>query len=209
MTHDMTSIQKLYLIGLILVTSIGCDQVSKNIAKNSLANSPPVSYLGETFRLQYAENTGAFLGLGSGLSKTTRFILFTFLSGGLLIALFFYTVKSRELQRKHIFALSLILGGGGSNMIDRVFNDGKVIGMLERRHIERGAHPLKLLELPALQFLDAVVKAGDEHVTLIILGRGEGAVEDVDRIAHRAAVETGVDLLTSVLQRSHHIERTS
>jgi len=130
MTHDMTSIQKLYLIGLILVTSIGCDQVSKNIAKNSLANSPPVSYLGETFRLQYAENTGAFLGLGSGLSKTTRFILFTFLSGGLLIVLFFYTVKSRELQRKHIFALSLILGGGVSNMIDRIFNDGKVIDFM-------------------------------------------------------------------------------
>lgn len=126
----MTSLQKLYLIALILFTSIGCDQVSKNIAKNSLANSPPMSYLGETFRLQYAENTGAFLGLGSGLSKTTRFLLFTFLSGGLLIALFFYTIKSRDLQRKHIFALSLILGGGISNMIDRVFNDGKVIDFM-------------------------------------------------------------------------------
>jgi len=126
----MTSLQKFYLIALILFTSIGCDQVSKNIAKNSLANSPPMSYLGETFRLQYAENTGAFLGLGSGLSKTTRFLLFTFLSGGLLIALFFYTIKSRDLQRKHIFALSLILGGGISNMIDRVFNDGKVIDFM-------------------------------------------------------------------------------
>jgi len=126
----MTSLQKFYLIALILLTSIGCDQVSKNIAKSSLANSPPMSYLGETFRLQYAENTGAFLGLGSGLSKTTRFLLFTFLSCGLLIALFFYTVKSRELQRKHIFALSLILGGGVSNMIDRIFNDGKVIDFM-------------------------------------------------------------------------------
>ncbi len=126
----MTSLQKLYLIALILFASIGCDQVSKNIAKNSLANSPAMSYLGETFRLQYAENTGAFLGLGSGLSKTTRFLLFTFLSSGLLIALFFYTIKSRDLQRKHIFALSLILGGGISNMIDRVFNDGKVIDFM-------------------------------------------------------------------------------
>ena len=126
----MNNLQKLYLIALILFASIGCDQVSKNIAKNSLANSPAMSYLGETFRLQYAENTGAFLGLGSGLSKTTRFLLFTFLSGGLLIALFFYTIKSRDLQRKHIFALSLILGGGISNMIDRVFNDGKVIDFM-------------------------------------------------------------------------------
>jgi len=126
----MTSLQKFYLIALILLTSIGCDQVSKNIAKSSLENSLPMSYLGETFRLQYAENTGAFLGLGSGLSKTTRFLLFTFLSGGLLIALFFYTIKNRDLRRKHIFALSLILGGGASNMIDRIFNDGKVIDFM-------------------------------------------------------------------------------
>lgn len=126
----MASLQKFYLIVLILLTSIGCDQVSKNIAKSSLENSPPMSYLGETFRLQYAENTGAFLSLGSGLSKTTRFLLFTFLSGGLLIALFFYTIKSRDLQRKHIFALSLILGGGASNMIDRIVNDGKVIDFM-------------------------------------------------------------------------------
>ena len=126
----MNNLQKLYFIALILLTGIGCDQVSKNIAKNSLENSPPMSYLGETFRLQYAENTGAFLGLGSGLSKTTRMLLFTFLSTGLLIVLFFYTIKNRDLQRKHIFALSLILGGGASNMIDRIVNDGKVIDFM-------------------------------------------------------------------------------
>lgn len=126
----MSNAQKFYLISLILLTSIGCDQVSKNIAKSSLENSPPKSYFGETFRLQYAENSGAFLSLGSGLSKTTRFLLFTFLSGGLLIALFFYTIKSRDLQRRHIFALSMILGGGASNMIDRIFNDGKVIDFM-------------------------------------------------------------------------------
>ena len=126
----MKNLQKFYLISLILLTSIGCDQVSKNIAKNSLESSPPLSYMGETFRLQYAENTGAFLSLGSSLSKTTRTLLFTFLSGGLLIALFFYTIKNPDLQRKHILALSLILGGGASNMLDRIFNDGKVIDFM-------------------------------------------------------------------------------
>ena len=126
----MASLQKFYLIVLILLTSIGCDQVSKNIAKSSLENSPPMSYLGETFRLQYAENSGAFLSLGSSLSKTTRTFLFTFLSGGLLIVLFFYMIKNRDLERKHILALSVILGGGASNMIDRFVNDGKVIDFM-------------------------------------------------------------------------------
>lgn len=126
----MNNFPKLYLIVLILVSSVGCDQISKNIAKSTLENSPPRSYLGETFRLQYTENTGAFLSLGAQLSKTTRVLLFTFLSSVLLVALFIYIFRNRTLQSKHIFALSLILGGGTSNMIDRIFNDGKVIDFM-------------------------------------------------------------------------------
>ncbi|MFQ5674346.1 MAG: signal peptidase II [bacterium] len=126
----MKNIPKLYLIFLILLTSIGCDQISKNIAKATLEQSPPRSYLGETFRLQYVENTGAFLSLGSGLSKTFRILLFTVLSGLLLLGLFFYILKNRNLPGKQILAFSMILGGGASNMIDRIINDGRVIDFM-------------------------------------------------------------------------------
>ncbi len=92
--------------------------------------SPPRTYLAETFRLQYAENTGAFLSLGASLPKVVRTWLFTFLSGGLLIGLLLYMLMSRDLNRQHIFALSMILGGGFSNLIDRMLYDGRVVDFM-------------------------------------------------------------------------------
>lgn len=126
----MFKAKKTLLIVLTLMSCFGCDQISKRVAKQSLEKAPAISYLGETFRLQYAENSGAFLSLGSSLSKSTRTWLFTIFSGGLLIALFFYIFYNRSLDRSHTFALSLILGGGFSNLFDRLINDGKVIDFM-------------------------------------------------------------------------------
>ncbi len=126
----MQKLQKFYIITLILFSCLGCDQVSKKIAQENLRAQPSISYLGETFRLQYAENQGAFLSLGSRLPKIMRTWLFTILSGLLLIALFFYILTNRELDRKTTYAFSLILGGGSSNLFDRILNDGRVIDFM-------------------------------------------------------------------------------
>ncbi|MCG8606499.1 signal peptidase II [bacterium] len=122
--------KKLYLIILVMVCCIGCDQMSKNIASNNLKFSEPIVFLGNLFRLQYAENTGAFLSLGSDLPASVRTFFFTFLSGGLLVGLFLYIFINRSFSQKHVLALSLILGGGCSNLIDRVANDGRVVDFM-------------------------------------------------------------------------------
>lgn len=126
----MKNQNKLFLILVVIATSVGCDQLSKDIVRETLKHAPPKSYLGNTFRLQYAENSGAFLSLGSGFSETTRTYLFTFVSGGLLVGLFFYILLQRQFSRKQVVALSLILGGGCGNLIDRIFNDGHVVDFM-------------------------------------------------------------------------------
>jgi len=126
----MGKLQRFYLVLLVIATSVGCDQVSKDIARSNLKFAPPMSYLGNTFRLQYAENSGAFLSLGSGLSETARTYLFTFVSGGLLVGLLFYILVNRQFSRRQVIALSLILGGGSGNLIDRILNDGHVIDFM-------------------------------------------------------------------------------
>jgi len=126
----MNTRQKLYLLLIILASCFGCDQVSKRIAKNTLEYAPGKSYLADTFRLRYAENSGAFLSLGSGFSESIRTLLFEVLSGGLLIGLLIYILVNRQLDRKHAFALSLIFAGGFSNLFDRLVNDGRVIDFM-------------------------------------------------------------------------------
>ena len=53
------------LTGFLILTTIGCDRVTKHLASTHLADAPPQSFLADTFRLEYAENTGAHLRLGS------------------------------------------------------------------------------------------------------------------------------------------------
>jgi signal peptidase II len=115
---------------IVLTFCIGCDQVTKSIAEDKLKTEPMQSFLADTFRLQYAENTGAFLSLGSNLSKPVRTILFTVISGVLLIALVFYILLNADVNRGQTIALSFILGGGLSNLADRIINDGRVVDFM-------------------------------------------------------------------------------
>ena len=78
---------------LVLVTCIGCDRVTKHIAVDRLEPGERHSFLGDTVRLEYAENTGAFLGLGDSLPDGARFALLTVLTGILLLAVTWALVK--------------------------------------------------------------------------------------------------------------------
>lgn len=126
----MKNTHKFLLIVIVVGGCVGCDQVSKNIASNNLKHAEPIVYLDNFFRFQYAENTGAFLSLGAKLSLPIRTFLFTILSGGLLLFLLVYLLKNRHFDFWQVLALSLILGGGSSNLIDRIFKGGRVVDFM-------------------------------------------------------------------------------
>lgn len=118
------------LITLILFSCVGCDQVTKNIARHSLANAETVAFLNNMFRLQYAENPGAFLSLGAGSPENIRFWIFTLVAGIFLAGLLVYLLVSPENSKAQIIAISLVVGGGIGNLIDRIFNEGRVIDFM-------------------------------------------------------------------------------
>lgn len=115
---------------LIIVTSIGCDQATKTIASHRLIASQPVELIGETFRLEYTENSGAMLGVGAELPDDIRFLLFTVFAGCALFAIFTFVVVQNNLRIIDILSLSLILGGGIGNLVDRLFKGGIVIDFM-------------------------------------------------------------------------------
>jgi signal peptidase II len=121
---------KLTLLVLILAGCIGCDQSTKYTAKYYLEDRGVYSFIGDTFRLGYSENTGAFLGLGSSLPAHIRTLLFSVLVALFLLAFFIYTMRSQKISRTGVIASGLIIGGGLSNLIDRLVNNGAVIDFL-------------------------------------------------------------------------------
>jgi len=104
---------------LLVLTTVGCDRVTKHAATTWLAGTPARSYLANTVRFEYAENPGAFLGLGTDLPPEIR-------SGALAVAtLLIMAGVIVAAIRLHgtllpLVGLSLIFAGGLSNGVDRV-----------------------------------------------------------------------------------------
>lgn len=123
----MTTTTRLLLLAIVVLT-VGCDRVTKHIAATTLAGLPGQSFLADTVRLEYTENTGAFLSLGANLPAWARTGLFTVGNGLLLTVL----AATALLGRWHGWALvgvTIFVAGGASNLIDRLMH-GSVIDFL-------------------------------------------------------------------------------
>lgn len=121
---------RLKLMAPVIGLGILLDQLSKIWAVSYLQSGPRFTFIFDTIRIAYAENHGAFLGLGNSLSPDMRFVIFTALVGLFLLGLLLYTLFSSDVNRLSLWALSLIFAGGFSNFIDRAMNDGAVVDFL-------------------------------------------------------------------------------
>ena len=113
---------------VLIAATFGCDRVTKRLAMTSLPGAPDRSFLGDTVRLQYAENNGGFLSIGSDLAPSVRTAIFIVATGFILLALPIVAMK-RPGSNWHIVAISLAFAGGVSNLIDRVTR-GTVVDFL-------------------------------------------------------------------------------
>lgn len=114
----------------ILAACILFDQGTKWIARKYLAPDGFISYAGDLVRLQYAENTGAFLSFGSSLPEPWRYLVFTILVGAFLLGLLAFVLFTRSTPFEAIVCLAFICAGGLSNLMDRLVHDGRVTDFL-------------------------------------------------------------------------------
>ena len=126
----MSLLKKIILITTLSFICVGCDQITKSIASNNLPQAGRTSYLNDTVRIEYAENTGAFLGLGKSLPKAQRTLLFTVFVGAIILGVLIYLIFNATLKTIPVVGLTLIFSGGIGNLIDRVVNNGAVVDFL-------------------------------------------------------------------------------
>jgi signal peptidase II len=121
---------KLLRIGLFCFFSlslISWDKVTKVLAKTHLRDQPVRSYLDDTFRLQYVENTGAAMSFADNLDPRLGFWLLGILPLAILLGLFTYVILNvQEMRMARMVGFSLIFAGGTGNILDRLVFDRHV-----------------------------------------------------------------------------------
>lgn len=126
----MEKLKRAGLVGAILAGSLILDQVTKQMAIESLRGQEPISMLGGLARLTYAENHGAMLSLGAEMSDDVRFWVFQAGVTTVLLAMLGFVLLRAGLTRLQIWGLSLLVGGGLGNVIDRALYDGGVVDFM-------------------------------------------------------------------------------
>jgi signal peptidase II len=124
----MTRNASIVVLVFLCAATIACDRVTKHVAATHLAGAPARSFLADTVRIEYVENPGAFLGLGSEWPSAVRTLVFTVGSGLLLIALVVGAVHQRW-SRSALAGVALLAAGGISNLVDRAVG-GRVVDFM-------------------------------------------------------------------------------
>ncbi|HET9196310.1 MAG TPA: signal peptidase II [Vicinamibacterales bacterium] len=115
----MTRIGVRLVLFTVIGTSIGCDRVTKHVAATALSETSSRSFLADTIRLEYVENTGAFLGMGADWPPAVRTAIFGVGNAALLLGLVIVAMRRRWPSRA-LLGVGLCVAGGASNLVDRI-----------------------------------------------------------------------------------------
>ena len=128
----MNARMRCVVLAALLLLLVGCDQASKKYATTHLQHTAqqPMEFFGDTFKITYAENPGAFLSLFANLSKPVRTALLTVMNGIILGGVALVLLFRSGWDKTSFVAAALLLGGGIGNLIDRIWQGGVVIDFM-------------------------------------------------------------------------------
>ena len=116
-----------------------------------------MSFYHDTFRLDYVENTGAFLSFGDNWSPTASFWLMNVLPLLFLMGLFVYAIRQTATSSlKSVFPFLLVCAGGLGNIIDRILYNRHVTDFMNMG--------INNIRTGIFNVADMYVTAGRNHV---------------------------------------------
>ena len=116
--------KKILPISLLLIV---IDQIVKILVINKMALQQSIIVINNFFNITYVRNTGAAWSILSG-----NVLLLIMISVLALVAIYYYLIKDKDLNKIDIVSYSMLIGGIIGNLIDRIVH-GYVIDYLDFR----------------------------------------------------------------------------
>ncbi len=129
MSFDSKRKKIIFVTIITFVINFGLDRLTKILAVEFLKGHPPMNFLGGIFKLIYAENTGAFLSMGANFPIVLKYILLAIIPILVCFAgLYWCLFKEKDTFRCILF--TSVIAGGLGNLLDRLFNNFRVIDFM-------------------------------------------------------------------------------
>lgn len=149
----------MHLLWLLLsAVLVGADRLTKWLVVSNMELSDTIHLIKigdtEVLNLYYCLNSGAAFSRLSG--KTVFLIVIT---SAVLLWLLFLMITKKVHRTVYLVSISLILGGGIGNLIDRIFNHGMVVDFIDFR----------LINFPIFNFADICAVCGAGLLLLTVI----------------------------------------
>ncbi len=123
-----------YIWLIFAAAMVGIDRLTKWLVTSNMQLNDTIHLIKigdtEVLNLYYCLNNGAAFSRLSGQT-----ILLIVLTSIVIVGLLFLMITKRVKRPVYMAAISLIIGGGIGNLIDRIFNNGLVVDFIDVRII--------------------------------------------------------------------------
>jgi signal peptidase II len=123
----MSRRKKLLLVFLLGMLCVALDQTTKLWASRHLSASVSSPQMDGLIRFKYVENSGVFSSIGTELQDSLKHWLFSVGASLLLLILLLFILFHERTSKTLLAGSGMVIGGGLSNVIDRLLHQGVVI----------------------------------------------------------------------------------
>lgn len=142
----------------IAAVLVGTDQLTKWLIVSNMQLHDKINLIKfgdtEVLNIYYCTNNGSAFSMMSG---RTGFLIFI---SSATIILFTAAILLQKIKKTSlVYAVSLVIGGGAGNLIDRVFNNGHVVDFID----------VRIINFAIFNFADICAVVGGFLICLLVL----------------------------------------
>ena len=116
----LKSTLKIVAILTLVFLNVGCDQLSKKMAREHIIPNESIAIINDNFVLMNVENSGAAYSIGSDLSPVIKRVLLQIIPATVLLVLLWLSLVKSKYTNEMIVGFCFIIGGGIGNVFDRI-----------------------------------------------------------------------------------------